>query len=138
MRDDSNNVTDHVGYRKPPKHSQFKKGESGNLKGRPRGSLNLATVLERTLREQIVTNQNGRRTVITKLEAAVKELVNQAAAGDARAMRHLSQLVISAEQRSVVVEPVTELSETDQKVMENVLKRFQQSVNGGNDETHTE
>jgi replication-associated recombination protein RarA len=138
MRDDSNNVTDHVGYRKPPKHSQFKKGESGNLKGRPRGSLNLATVLERTLREQIVTNQNGRRTVITKLEAAIKELVNQAAAGDARAMRHLSQLVISAEQRSVVVEPVTELSETDQKVMENVLKRFQQSVNGGNDETHTE
>jgi replication-associated recombination protein RarA len=138
MRDDFNNVTDHVGYRKPPKHSQFKKGESGNLKGRPRGSLNLATVLERTLREQIVTNQNGRRTVITKLEAAVKELVNQAAAGDARAMRHLSQLVISAEQRSVVVEPVTELSETDQKVMENVLKRFQQSVNGGNDETHTE
>jgi replication-associated recombination protein RarA len=138
MRDDFNNVTDHVGYRKPPKHSQFKKGESGNLKGRPRGSLNLATVLERTLREQIVTNQNGRRTVITKLEAAVKELVTQAAAGDARAMRHLSQLVISAEQRSVVVEPVTELSETDQKVMENVLKRFQQSVNGGNDETHTE
>jgi replication-associated recombination protein RarA len=98
----------------------------------------LATVLERTLREQIVTNENGRRTVITKLEAAVKELVNQAAAGDARAMRHLSQLVISAEQRSVVVEPVTELSETDQKVMENVLKRFQQSVNGGKDETHAE
>jgi hypothetical protein len=48
-------------------------------------------------------------------------------------MRYLCHLVISAEQRSVVAEPVLELSATDQKVMGNILKRLQQSPEGGND-----
>lgn len=135
MKDEAKNGPYEVGYGKPPKNAQFKKGQSGNLKGRPRGTLNLATVLERTLREQVVVKENGRRKVITKLEAAVTQLVNKAASGDAHAMRHLCHLVISAEERSVVVEPITQFSDTDRKVMDNVLKRFQQTFNGGNDET---
>ena len=35
-----------VGYGKPPQHTQFKKGCSGNIKGRPRGSRNASTLLE--------------------------------------------------------------------------------------------
>jgi len=135
MKDDAKNEPYEVGYGKPPKHAQFKKGQSGNLKGRPKGTLNLATVLERTLREQVVINENGRRKVITKLEAAITQLVNKAASGDAHAMRYLCHLVISAEERSVVVEPITEFSDTDRKVMDNILKRFQQALKDGNDET---
>ena len=40
-----------VGYGNPPQHTRFKKGQSGNPRGRPKGTLNLATVLARTLRE---------------------------------------------------------------------------------------
>ena len=40
-----------VGYRKPPMHSRFKKGKSGNPNGRPKGTVNFATVLLKTLRE---------------------------------------------------------------------------------------
>ena len=134
MKDDAKNEPFAVGYGKPPKHARFKKGQSGNLKGRPKGTLNLATVLERTLREQVVINENGRRKVITKLEAAITQLVNKAASGDAYAMRHLCHLVISAEERSVV-EPLTQSLDTDQKVMDNILKRFQQTSKDGSDET---
>jgi hypothetical protein len=138
MKDDSKNEMYDIGYGKPPKHAQFKKGQSGNLNGRPKGTLNMATVLERTLREKVVINENGRRKVITKLEAAITQLVNKAASGDGHAMRYLCQLVMSAEERSVVIEPETQLSETDQKVLDNVLKRFQQSIKGGNDEADPE
>ena len=47
-----------AGYCNPPEHSRFKKGQSGNVRGRPPGSLNLATVLARTLREKIAIETN--------------------------------------------------------------------------------
>jgi hypothetical protein len=81
-----------VGYGKPPKRRQFKEGQSGNPKGRPKGSRNIGTVLEKTLRESVVINENGRRRTISKLEAAVKQLVNGAASGDLPAFRILASL----------------------------------------------
>jgi hypothetical protein len=138
MTGDKKNGTNDVGYCKPPKNSRFKVGRSGNPKGRPKGSLNLATVLQRTLRETIVINENGCRRVVSKLEAAIAELVRKATSGDGHAIRYLCQLVASVEDRSVVVEPSTQLSETDQKVMANILKRFQQSFKEKNNEANPE
>ena len=85
-----------VGFGKPPTGTRFKKGQSGNPKGRPKGALNWATILARSLREKVIINENGHRKVITKLEAAVKQLVNMAAGGDLRALRHLADLVARA------------------------------------------
>ncbi len=120
-----------VGFGKPPKATQFKKGQSGNPKGRPKGTLNLATVLERTLRERVVINENGRRKVITKLEAAVKQMVNKAASGDSAAQRQLLALVISAEERpSQAPASGSELNEADRLVMQSVLKRFETTSKG--------
>ena len=118
-----------VGYGKPPAYSRFKKGTSGNPRGRPKGRLNFATVLLKTLREKVVINENGRRTIITKLEASVKQLVNKAAAGDLRALSHLIGITLTAEQ-SAADEMVAQevLSEIDKKVMFNILKRYDQSV----------
>jgi hypothetical protein len=60
-----------VGYGSP-NGTRFKKGQSGNPQGRPKGTLNLATVLWRALREKVVIYENGRRKSVTKLEASVK------------------------------------------------------------------
>jgi hypothetical protein len=128
MPDDQDTTYD-VGFGKPPKTSQFRKGSSGNPKGRPKGRRNLATVLERTLQEKVVINESGVRRTVTKLEAAVKQLVNQAASGDLGAMRQLSPLARSVEEERIDP-PTKQLDEDDQKVMENVLKRFEKFANG--------
>lgn len=118
-----------VGYRKPPMHTRFKKGESGNPKGRPKGSLNLATVLVRTLREQVVINEGGQRKTITKLEAAVKQLANKAASGDLGALRQLFMLVDMVDQRSQEKStPITSLHAADQEVVKGLLKRLETNL----------
>ncbi|MGA7136449.1 MAG: DUF5681 domain-containing protein, partial [Terriglobales bacterium] len=116
----------HVGYRSPPEATRFQKGISGNPRGRPKGSLNVATVLTRTLREKVVINENGRRRTVTKLEAALKQLVDQAAAGDLRALRHLTALAHDAEaQQNTRDSQQQDLSELDREVMQGILRRFQ-------------
>jgi len=121
-------VANSVGYGKPPAYSRFKKGTSGNPRGPPKGRLNFATVLLKTLREKVVINENGRRTIITKLEASVKQLVNKAAAGDLRALSHLIGITLTAEQSAAEeMVPQEVLSEIDKKVMFNILKRYDQS-----------
>ncbi|MGD0509109.1 MAG: DUF5681 domain-containing protein [Terriglobales bacterium] len=118
-----------VGYCSPPEATRFKKGVSGNPRGRPKGSLNVTTVLTRTLREKVAINENGRRRTVTKLEAALKQLVNQAAAGDLRALRHLTALACDAEaQQNMRDTQRQDLSELDRDVMQGILQRFQDTT----------
>jgi hypothetical protein len=78
-----------VGYGKPPRRNQFEKGQSGNPKGRPRGSRNATTLLKEALNEQVIITENGRRRTITKKEAIVTQIVNKAASGDHRSIQLL-------------------------------------------------
>jgi hypothetical protein len=114
-----------VGYGKPPVGTRFKKGVSGNPKGRPKGSLNVATVFTKTLRERVVINEGGQRKSVTKLEAALKQLVNKAASGDHRSCQQLIDLARDAEaKQQASVAQDSGLNELDQEVLEGVLKRF--------------
>ena len=128
---------DRVGPGRPPKHSQFRKGQSGNPNGRPKGTLTVATVLEKTLREKVVINEGGRRKTITKLQAAVKQLVNKAAIGDTNAFKVLSTLAQSAEEKMETNsrEEAQELKEVDQTLLHNILQRF---GNSKTEKEHTE
>jgi hypothetical protein len=120
------------GYCNPPKHTRFRKGQSGNLHGRPKGTLNMATVLERTLREKVVINENGRRQTVTKLEAAVKQLTNKAASGELKALQLLAALVRSAEERGTTAAvPNPALDEVDEKVVLGILNRLEATNKGG-------
>jgi len=125
---DADDPTNPVGYKKPPRHKQFKPGLSGNAKGRPRGSKNFTTVIEEELRTPIEVTENGKRKRISKRHAIVKQTVNKAVAGDPKATAilltetriHESQNPSSAIQ-SFVVGP------EDQVVMNNILQRIRQS-----------
>jgi hypothetical protein len=58
-----------VGYGKPPCQTRFRKGQSGNPKGRTAGDKNLSTLLREALNEHVVVTENGRRRKITKRKA---------------------------------------------------------------------
>ena len=73
-----------IGYGKPPRHSRFQKGQSGNSRGRPRAANNFTTIVGEALREPVVINENGRRKRATKAEVIGKQLVNKAAKGDTK------------------------------------------------------
>ena len=74
-----------VGYGKPPVHSRFQKGRSGNPKGRPRGRRTMSTLLSAALNGWVTVVENGRRKEITKREAIVTQLVNKSASADLKA-----------------------------------------------------
>ena len=75
-----------VGYKRPPKHSQFKKGRSGNPKGRPKGRKNLSNALEDILGETVPVTVAGRVTRMGLNEALVSSAVNRALKGNKSAM----------------------------------------------------
>ena len=115
-----------VGYGQPPKQTRFQKGRSGNPRGRPKGALNMATVLTRTLQEPVVITEHGQRKTITKFEATVKQLVNKSASGEARAMAQLFAVVQVVESQQVDAHnPATQpLPEADQQVRARMLRRL--------------
>ena len=112
-----------VPYRKPPQQWQFKKGVSGNPHGRPKGKRNLATVLDETLNETVVIVEGGQKRTVTKMEAAVKQIVDKATSGDIHAFRVLSGLARSAED-STVPDSTSDLAKEDRKVLESLARRF--------------
>jgi hypothetical protein len=129
-----------VGYRKPPQHTQFAKGQSGNPRGRPKGSQNVAAVLKRAARQRVKVTSNGVSRLVTKLEAAVTQLLNQAASGDPRAIRELLYLHRLCEEPAQSDRAQADPQEVDRAVMENIVKRLRQSeeltsANGTDPET---
>ena len=80
---------DEVGYRKPPSHTRFKKGQSGNPAGRAPGVPNARALIEKEGAEPITITENGVQKVITKREAACKALYARAMKGDVPAFRTL-------------------------------------------------
>jgi hypothetical protein len=84
---------DEVGYGKPPKHSQFKKGQSGNLSGRPKYTRNLKTDLTRILGQKISVREGDRTSRVSKQEAMLLSLMAKALKGETRAIAVLVNLV---------------------------------------------
>jgi len=114
-----------VGYGKPPRHTRFKKGQSGNPRGRPKGSKNLTTLLTEALNEPVIVVENGGRRKITMRQAIIKQLVNRSATADWRAIKILLDLVRDIEGRAEPASPETAaFSEADEKVIEQLKARF--------------
>ena len=120
-----------VGYGKPPKHSQFKPGQSGNPKGRPNGSKSLSTLLRRALSERIEVNKGGKRLKRTKLDVAIEQLVNKAASGELKAFMQLSQHLVRMEDAEAAKQAKSlplQASEAESNVMASIANRIRKTI----------
>ena len=116
-----------VGYRKPPKHTQFEKGKSGNPRGRPKGSQNLAIILDKIGRERVKVTENGGSRYISKLEASILQTYNKAVHGDLKAFRELLHLIQSLADSMHIAMPSPVTNENENAVMASMIERIRQS-----------
>jgi hypothetical protein len=114
-----------VGYGRPPCHTRFVKGQSGNPRGRPPGAKNLSTLLSEALNETVIVTENGGRRKVTKRQAIVTQLVNRSATADFRAIKILLEIVRDIERQTEPSTPeASDFSEADEKVIEQLRARF--------------
>jgi hypothetical protein len=85
-------------YRKPPLHTRFKKGQSGNPHGRPK--KNLPALLVAALNEPVFVTIDGERRKITKREAVITQLVNESAGANLRATKMLIDMMKDVEDKT--------------------------------------
>jgi hypothetical protein len=112
-----------VGYGKPPKSGQFKKGKSGNSKGRPKGARGLKADLKAELSEVVTITENGKSRKFSKQQLVIKQLMNKALKSDIRALSKLLDLNISilGVEGEAKKGPVS-LSMSDQAILDNYVK----------------
>jgi hypothetical protein len=121
-----------IGWGKPPKHSQFKPGQSGNSKGRPKGTRNLKTDLQEELSEKVKVREGRETRVISKQLALVKRVVADALNGKGSAQRTVFELI----ERSSNLDPdqthTQDLKPEEQEVLDVLLKRGRQNETSSN------
>ena len=111
-----------VGYKKPPKQTQWKPGQSGNPNGRPRKIKDFEKLLDIELSKEITITEGGKQISISKREVLLKSLVNDALKGDLRAMKMVLPFMVS--QQSIAgFEP----DAADRQAFEQLLRRYEQS-----------
>jgi hypothetical protein len=113
-----------IGYGKPPHHTRFKPGLSGNPRGRPKEAKNLSTLVHEALNELIIVAENGRRRKISKRRAIIKQLVNRSAQADLKATQILLGIVQDIERHSEAEPLETTFDATDEKVIEQLKARL--------------
>ena len=122
-----------VGYGKPPRHTRFKPGRSGNPRGRPSGSKNLSTLLNEALNEPVIVAENGGQRKISKRRAIIKQLVNQSAKGDWRAVKLLLDMLHETAGGSEPETAESSFSAADEKVIAQLKARLNGKKRGSDD-----
>ena len=112
-----------VGYGKPPKKHRFKKGQSGNPRGRPKGTRNLKTDLAEELAERISLREGERALRVSKQRALLKSLMAKALKGDARAAALILALVQRLLSEDAAEGQAVELSTEDKAILTRFLAR---------------
>lgn len=83
-----------VGYRRPPKQHQFKKGASGNPSGRRKGVLNSKTVLSEIFSKPVMTIEAGQQVEVNAIHALFLKLMSDALKGNMKAGIYLANLFV--------------------------------------------
>jgi hypothetical protein len=103
-------------------HTRFKRGQSGNPAGRPKGAKGIKTLIAAELKGPITVQEGGRRRRIRRAEALAKGLVNDALQGRdrprERVLRYADAIEEEQQRRTAV-----DLSERDRAILDRYVER---------------
>ncbi|MBP6014331.1 MAG: hypothetical protein KBA31_19030 [Alphaproteobacteria bacterium] len=119
-----------VGFRRPPKATQFKKGRSGNPRGRPKGTRNFSTDLKETLSRPVQVTEAGRSRSISTQQASLERLREKALRGDQRALDRLLQLAERHAEDETAAHAEEKLAASEVEILTNYAGRIrEQAIN---------
>lgn len=110
-----------VGYKRPPREHQFKPGQSGNPKGRPKKNKNFVEDVKGEMNELIQIQAQGKLKKITKQKALAKRIVADALSGKTSIIKLL--LPILSDKNFEIKDFEEDLSQEDQAILEDYIKR---------------
>jgi hypothetical protein len=111
-----------VGYGRPPKATQFKPGQSGNARGRPKGPRTIGAILREVIGQKIVVTEGSKSRRLPVLEVMLRRLVNEAMRNDPKAMKLLISLVERYSESPDLEAHLDELLADDQAILKEFLE----------------
>lgn len=109
-----------VGYGKPPKHTRFRKGQSGNPAGKKRPREAPGQIWQRLLQETVTVTENGRKRVMSKLELVLSQMINKAASGNEKHVKFFLEMT----SRFPTEASTWSLDRDDEKFLEEYVKTY--------------
>lgn len=120
-----------VGYGKPPKHTRFKAGQSGNPNGRKKGTKDTRILLNDALSEKVTLKENGKTFTCSKRQAIIMRLINQALLGDMRAIKLILDCLYHQDLEQETRQAIENYSsDVDKNILNNFLKDYGVDVDG--------
>lgn len=111
-----------VGYGKPPQHTRFQSGKSGNPRGRPKAAKGLKTIVRETMIAKVAVRTANGEKKMSRMEAVLHKTVELGMKGNSRALAQLISLYASAVPEAALplaaALPEEELSATDLAMLE--------------------
>jgi hypothetical protein len=112
-----------VGKGHPPRATRWKRGQSGNPSGRPKGSRNVSAVLLDVIRQKVAVTENGKTRRIPALEVMLRRLANDAMRNDPRALKLLLSLVDRYADEPEAATRIEDILAEDQKILAQYLEK---------------
>lgn len=135
---DNDDDDDKVGYGKPPQQNRFKKGQSGNPKGRPKGTRNFRTDLEDVLKAKVRISEDGCSKAVSSQMAALMRLREKALNGDGRALDRMLALAAEHSVEKEARSAERQLSANEEDILNRYKQDWLRSANKGRNPTSGE
>lgn len=122
-----------VGFGKPPRHSRFQPGVSGNPRGRSPAAKNTSTIVRDALTAKVKLKENGRTRSMSKLEVSMTQLANKAAGGDLKAIAMVLSLYRDVEAEAAGRSREEPLDHADREILEMLLQKVRSASGSAGD-----
>jgi Family of unknown function (DUF5681) len=115
---------DHIAPHRPRRRGQFKPGQSGNPRGRPKGSKNIRTYVNEYLNKKIEIIESGKTRKVSRGEAIAIQLVNMAAKGEPKGLAAIMSFTRETDAALSDLRPNVLAQAADAAVLEDIVARI--------------